>query len=46
MLQTFDRRAVGCNLVVLKSALPQSHCKIQAPNPATPYEQFNSFVLV
>jgi hypothetical protein len=44
--QNVDRPAVGCNLVVLKSALPQSHCKIQAPNPATPYEQFNSFVLV
>jgi hypothetical protein len=30
------RRAVGYNLVVLKSALPQANCKIQAPDPATP----------
>jgi hypothetical protein len=29
-------------LVVLKSALPQSYCKIQAPFSALPYEQFNS----
>jgi hypothetical protein len=28
-----------------KSTLPQSHCKVQALNPTTPYEQFNSFVL-
>jgi hypothetical protein len=28
--QTFDRWAVGCNLVVLKMACSQSHCKIQA----------------
>jgi hypothetical protein len=34
--QKVDRRAVGCNLVVLKSALPQANYKIQAPNPATP----------
>jgi hypothetical protein len=26
----------GCNLVVLKSALPQENCKIQAPFSATP----------
>jgi hypothetical protein len=39
--QTFDRWAVGCNLVVLKKmACSQSHCKIQAPFSATPYEQF------
>jgi hypothetical protein len=38
--QTFDRRAVGCNLVVLNRAPPQSHGKIQAPFSATPYEQF------
>jgi hypothetical protein len=38
--QTFDRQAVGCNLMVLKRAPPQSHCKIQAPFPATPCEQF------
>jgi hypothetical protein len=34
--QNVDRRAVGCNLVVLKSALPQANCKIQAPFSATP----------
>jgi hypothetical protein len=33
--QTFGRRAVGCNLVVLKRAPPQSGCKIQAPFSAT-----------
>jgi hypothetical protein len=38
--QTFDRWAVGCNLVVLKMACSQSHCNIQAPFPATPCEQF------
>jgi hypothetical protein len=38
--QTFDRWAVGCNLVVLKMACSQSHCKIQAPFPTTPCEQF------
>ena len=38
--QTFDRRAVGCNLVVLNRAPPQSHYKIQAPFSATPCEQF------
>jgi hypothetical protein len=40
-----SRRAVGCNLVVLKRAAPpdvapQSHCKIQASFSATPCEQF------
>jgi hypothetical protein len=34
--QTPGRRAIGCNLVVLKSALPQANCKIQAPFSATP----------
>jgi hypothetical protein len=34
--QNVDRRAVGCNLVVLERAFPQSSCKIQAPFPATP----------
>jgi hypothetical protein len=29
--QAVDRQAVGCNLVMLKSALSQSHYKIQAP---------------
>ena len=39
--QTFDRwAAVGCNFLVLKMACSQSHCKIQAPFPATPCEQF------
>jgi hypothetical protein len=38
--QTFDRRAVGFYLVVLKMACSQSHCKIQAPFSATPCEQF------
>jgi hypothetical protein len=38
--QTFGRWAVGCNLVVLKMAYSQSHCKIQAPFSATPCEQF------
>jgi hypothetical protein len=38
--QAFGRRAVGCNLVVLKRAPPQSHCKTQAPFSATPCEQF------
>jgi hypothetical protein len=28
--------------MVLKIALRQLHCKTQAPNPATPYDQFNS----
>jgi hypothetical protein len=37
--QTFDRWAVGCNLVVLKRVPPQPHCKIQAPFSATPCEQ-------
>jgi hypothetical protein len=37
---TFDRRAVGCNSVVLKMACSQSHCKVQAPFSATPCEQF------
>jgi hypothetical protein len=48
--QTFDRQAspvdrpaVDWNPVVLKIALRQPHCKIQAPNPATPYEQFSSY---
>jgi hypothetical protein len=40
--QNIYRQAVGCNLVVLKIVLRQLHCKIQAPSPATPYEQFNS----
>jgi hypothetical protein len=31
-----DRWAVGYNSVVLKMACSQSHCKIQAPFPATP----------
>jgi hypothetical protein len=35
---TFDRRAVGCNWVVLNRP-PQSHCKIQAQFSATPCEQ-------
>jgi hypothetical protein len=34
--QNVDRRAVGCSLVVLKSALPQANGKIQAPFSATP----------
>jgi hypothetical protein len=38
--QAFDRRAVGCNLVVLKMDCSQSHCKIQAPFSALPCEQF------
>jgi hypothetical protein len=38
--RTFDRWAVGCNLVVLKMACSQSHCKIQAPFSATSCEQF------
>jgi hypothetical protein len=38
--QTFARRAVGCNVVVLNRAPPQSHCKIQAPFSATLCEQF------
>jgi hypothetical protein len=37
-----DRWAVGCNLVVLKMACSQSHCKIQAPFSATPCEQFKA----
>jgi hypothetical protein len=43
--QTFDRWAVGCNLVVLKMACSQSHCKIQAPFSATPCEQFKALSL-
>jgi hypothetical protein len=34
--QNAGRRAVGCNLVVLKMACSQSHRKIQAPFSATP----------
>jgi hypothetical protein len=29
--------------VVLKIALRQLHCKTQAPNPATPYDQGSSY---
>jgi hypothetical protein len=35
-----------CNLVMLKSTLSQSQCKVQAPFSAPPYEQFNTFVFV
>jgi hypothetical protein len=38
--ENVDRWAVGCNLVVLKMTCSQSGCKIQAPFPAMPYEQF------
>jgi hypothetical protein len=34
--QNVDRRAIGCNLVVLKVACSQSYRKIQAPFSATP----------
>jgi hypothetical protein len=40
--QNVDCWAVGCNLVVLKRAPPQSHCKIQAPFSATPCEKFKA----
>jgi hypothetical protein len=43
--QKVDRRAVGCNLVVLKSALPQANYKIQAPNPATPVRAIQGFLV-
>jgi hypothetical protein len=38
-----NTRSLGCrlrNLVVLKMACSQSHCKIQSPFSATPCEQF------
>jgi hypothetical protein len=38
--ENVDRWAVGCNSVVLKMACSQSHCKIQAPFPATPCGQW------
>jgi hypothetical protein len=42
--QNVGRQAVDCSLVVLKSDLRQSQRKVQAPNPATPFEQFNTFL--
>jgi hypothetical protein len=37
--QAADRRAVGCNLVVLKSAFPRSSYKKKKTFSAPPYEQ-------
>jgi hypothetical protein len=34
--QNVDRRAVGCNLVVLKMTCSQSGCKVQTRFSATP----------
>jgi hypothetical protein len=38
--QNVDRRAVGCNLVVLESAFPQSSCGYQTYFSASPCGQF------